>query len=94
MNRLVPLAMLVMLGALVAELVRGDLASWRALVSLVLAVLAIGLALGRTVRNAVRLGRDGDDPVLASRLARSVLRDHVACFAAIALVLVLQLLPV
>ena len=93
MNRLVPVAMLVALGALVAEVVRGDLATWRALVSLALAVFAIGLALGRTVRNAVRLGRGRDDPVVASRLARSVLRDHVACFIAITLVLVLQLLP-
>jgi hypothetical protein len=93
MNRLVPVAMLVTLGALITELVGGDLASWRALVSLALAVFAIGLALGRTVRNAVRLGRGVDDAVVVSRLARSVLRDHVACFTAIVLVLVLQLLP-
>jgi hypothetical protein len=45
------------------------------------------------VRNAVRLGRGGDDAAVASRLARSVLRDHVACFTAIAVVLVLQLAP-
>jgi hypothetical protein len=94
MNRLVPLAMLVTLGALVAELVRGDLPWWRASASLLLALLAIGLALGRTVRNAVRLGRGEDSGPVASRLARSVLRDHVACFTAIAVVLLLQLAPV
>jgi hypothetical protein len=93
MNRLVPLAMLLTVGALVAEIVRGDLKLWRAVLSLVLALFAIGLALGRTVRNAVRLGRVTDDPPTASRLARSVFGDHVACFTAISAVLLLQLLP-
>ena len=93
MNRLVPVAMLVTIGALVAEIARCDLARWRAIASLVLAVVAIGLALGRTVRNAIRLGRGSDDDASASRVARSVLRDHVVCFGAIFAVLLLQLLP-
>jgi hypothetical protein len=93
MNRLVPVAMLVTVGALVAEIVRCDLARWRAIASLLLALVAIGLALGRTVRNAVRLGRASDDAATSSRLARSILHDHVVCFGAIFAVLLLQLIP-
>lgn len=93
MNRLIALVMLVTVGALVAEVVREDLVLWRAVLSLALAVLAIGLAGARTVPHAVRLGRAVDDASVQSELARSVLRDHVFCFVAIFLVLVLQLLP-
>ena len=70
-----------------------ELALWRAILSLALALGAIGLAGARTVRNAVRLGQQRDDATTQSRLARSILRDHVACIAAIGAVLVLQLLP-
>jgi hypothetical protein len=46
---------------------------------------------GRTVPNAVRLGA-GTDPVEErSRIARSILRDHLFCIAAIASVLAIQL---
>jgi hypothetical protein len=40
---------------------------------------------------AVRLGARIDPPAAQSRLARSILRDHVLCLAAIAALLVLQL---
>jgi hypothetical protein len=93
MNRLVALAMLVTIGALVAELVREDLQPWRAGVSLALTVSAVGIAGARTVPNAVRLGRDEDDAGEQSRLARSILRDHVTCFVLVAAVLALQLAP-
>ncbi len=94
MNRLVAAAMVVTIGAIVAELVRDDLPAWRAWPALVLTLAAVGLAAGRTVGNARRLGRQSDDAAQQSRLARSILRDHVACIAAIATVLVLQLAPV
>jgi hypothetical protein len=93
MNRLVAATMLVTVGALIAETARGDLAAWRTWPSLVLAITAVGLAAGRTVRNAVRLGTQADDAAQQSRIARRVLCDHLVCIVAIAGVLVLQLLP-
>ena len=94
MNRLVAVAMVVTIGAIVAELVRDDLPAWRAGPALVLTLAAVGLAAGRTVGNAQRLGHQSDDAARQSRLARAILRDHVVCIAAIAMVLLLQLLPV
>jgi hypothetical protein len=93
MNRLIAATMLVTIGALLAELVRGDLPAWRASPALVLTLGAVGLAAGRTVRNAVRLGSQTDDAEQQSRLAHVILRDHVVCIVAITAVLVLQLAP-
>jgi hypothetical protein len=93
MNRLVAIAMLVTVGALTAELFRDELPVWRVALSLGLALVAVALAMGRTVRDAVRLGTQADDALEQSRLARSVLRDHLVCLGAILGVLVLQLLP-
>ena len=90
MNRLVALAMLVTLGALVGEIVTGDVAAGFAWASLALAASTIGLAAARTVRNAVRLGTQADDVATQSALARRILRDHLACLAAIAIALGLQ----
>ena len=94
MNRLVGVAMLGTLVALVVEVLKHQIPSSRAVMSLVLVVLAISIALGRTLRNAVRLGRQEEDLVTQSRLARLVLRDHLILFVALGLVLMLQLLPV
>jgi hypothetical protein len=93
MNRLIAVTMLITIGALGAELVRGDLPVWRASLSLALTLGAVGLAAGRTVRNAVRLGRETDDTEQQSRLAHMILRDHLLCIVAIAAVLLLQLTP-
>jgi hypothetical protein len=93
MNRLIALAMLVTIGALTAELALGELPTWRAGVSLTFTVLAVGLAAVHTVPSAVRLGRRHDDAGRQSRLARSILRDHLICIALITVVLALQLLP-
>ena len=94
MNRLVGVAMLGTLVALAVEVLKHQIPSSRAVMSLVLVVLAISIALGRTLRNAVRLGRQEEDLVTQSRLARLVLRDHLVLFVALGLVLMLQLLPV
>ena len=91
MNRLVALAMVVTLGALVGEIVTGDVAAGFAWVSLALAASAIGLAAARTVRNAVRLGTQADDVATQTALARRILADHLACLAAIAIALGLQI---
>jgi hypothetical protein len=47
--------------------------------SAVLAGGPIGLALTRTVPNAVRLGSRSDDAARQSRLARAICRDHLLC---------------
>lgn len=91
MNRLVALAMVAAVGTIAAQLTVGDAPRWMSATCLAAAVTATGLAATRTVRDAVRLGRRADDPSTQSRLARSVLRDHVVCITAIVLILVLQL---
>jgi hypothetical protein len=93
MNRLVALAMIVTLGALVAELARDDIPAWRSGTALALAAIAIGVAAARTVPSAVRLGRGRDDAGVQTRLARGILRQHVLCFVLVLTVLVLQLAP-
>jgi hypothetical protein len=93
MSNLIAGVMLLTIGALILELTRSELPTWRAAVSLALTVGAVGLAVGRTVRNAQRLGRGTDDTEHASQLARSILRDHLVCLTAISAVLVLQLAP-
>jgi len=89
MNRLVALAMVATLAAIVVQLARGG--GWVAWGSLALVVGAVGIAGGHTVPAAVRLGTRGDPVDVQSALARSILRDHVGCFAAIGSVIVLQL---
>ena len=91
MNRLIAFAMLATLAAIIVEIAAGDDPAWVAWLSLVLAAGAVGRARIRTVPNAARLGRRADPPEHQSTLARSIYRDHVACFTAILTVLVLQL---
>lgn len=93
MNRLVAAVMVTTIGAEIAELAWGDLAAWRTGPALVLTLGAVGLAGVRTVGNAQRLGRQTDDAGQQSKLARMILRDHVVCIGAIAIVLLLQLAP-
>jgi hypothetical protein len=93
MNRLVAVAMLATLAALVAEVVRGDDPVWRAAVSLALAVVAVGIAAARTVPAAVRLGQGKGTRQERIEMARGIYRQHLLCLAAVAGVLVLQLLP-
>jgi hypothetical protein len=91
MNRLIASVMLATLACIVAEIFDADTPSWVAWASLILAAGAVLTAGLRTVPSAVRLGarRDGSDR--QSALARSILRQHLACFAAIVAVLALQL---
>jgi hypothetical protein len=93
MSRLVLLAMLVTIGALIATLFGDELPNWRAAIALVLALVATNLAGAHTVPAAVRLGTERDDAATQTRLARSILRDHLICIAAIALALLFLLLP-
>jgi len=69
----------------------GSAPVWASLGSLLLAAVPIGLALGRVLPNAVRLGGRRDTIAVQSALARSIWRDHLFCLAAIAGFLALQL---
>lgn len=89
MNRLVALVMLATLAALVVQVVdRGD---WYAWASLGLALVAFGIAGGRTVGAARRLGRRSYAPEAEASVAAAITRDHVACLALMSAVLGLQL---
>lgn len=90
MGRLVSLVMLVTVAALVAEIVRCEGPRWASGASLAAALIGVGIALARTVRNAVRLGAASDPPEVRTTLARRILADHLASLAAMSLVLALQ----
>ena len=92
MNRLVSLAMVATVAAIVVELARDSVPAWVGWTSLVLAVAPISLAARRTVRNAVRLGADVDALTPGHEaMARSIGRDHVFCLVSIAGLLAVQL---
>jgi hypothetical protein len=92
MSRLIPAVMFVTLLAIGIQIGAARGTSLRAWAALALALSAIGLAVGRTVRNAVRLGAGADDRETQGRLARRILGDHLYCLAAMAAVLAIQLL--
>ena len=77
MSNLIAGVMLAVLGTVIVELVAASGRSWTGWLSLPTAVAPIALALTRTVPNAARLGREQDPPEVQSRLARTVLADHV-----------------
>ncbi|HEY1456934.1 MAG TPA: hypothetical protein VGF15_00320 [Solirubrobacteraceae bacterium] len=91
MNWLVATVMLGTVTALAVELAEGRRPLWVGWASLALSVSAIVVAGARTVPSAVRLGLRGDTAEVQSRLARSVLGQHLFCFAAIGSMIVLQL---
>jgi hypothetical protein len=91
MNRLVAAVMVATLVALVVQLVRDDAPRWAAALSLALTGAAVLLAAVHTVPSAVRLGARSDRTERQSRLARSILRDHILCITAVTAVLVVQL---
>jgi hypothetical protein len=91
MNRLVAAAMVATIAAIVVQLVLGDAPRWAAAVSLALTATAVLLAAVHTVPSAVRLGARSDTTERQSRLARSILRDHILCITAVTAVLVVQL---
>lgn len=91
MNLVVGAVMAGTLAAIVAQIARGDDPEWAGWLSLVLAGAAIGVAGVHTFPAAVRLGARRDPAPVQSRVARSILRDHLLCLAAIVSVLVVQL---
>ena len=91
MGRLVALVMVATIASTVAEVVGNHAPHWAGWSSLGFVISAVALAGGRTVPRAVRLATRQDPPSVQSALARSILRDHLACLAAIAALLVVQL---
>ena len=85
MGRLIAAVMMLLLAALIVEAARGQTPGWLLVLSAVLAGGPIALALRRTVPNAIRLGRRTGTAAEQTRLARSVLIDHLVCLAGIAL---------
>jgi hypothetical protein len=91
MNRLIAAVMLATLAAIALELSSGGVPNAVAWVSLLLATMPIVLVGVRTVPDAVRLGTREDSIERQRSLARSILREHVFCFASIAALIALQL---
>jgi hypothetical protein len=91
MGRLVALVMAILLVALVWQAVDGDAPAWVSIVSILLAALAIGLAAARVFGNARRLGAQTDVQETQTKLAQSILSDHLICLAAMTTLLVVQL---
>ncbi len=91
MNNLVSVAMLAMLVAIIVEIVRADPA-WCGWTSLPLALGPMAFALTRTVPNAIRLGAATGTPHDQLSRARTILRDHIVCFASIAVLIAVQLI--
>jgi hypothetical protein len=91
MNRLVSVVMALTVLAIIAEIVAGAKPWWLSWTSLAVSLSAMGLAGARIIPNAKRLGRATDSLDVQTRLARSVYREHLYCFAAMCTVLALQL---
>jgi len=91
MGQLVAVVMVLTLLSLAVEIARNAYPAWLSWPSLVLAAAAIGIALVRTVRAAVRLGGAADPPEVQAVLARTIYRDHLFSFSAMALAVGLQL---
>jgi hypothetical protein len=91
MNRLVALAMLVTIVAVVVEAVRETDPAWAGWLAVALVVVPVGIAGSRTVPSAVRLGSRRDPYETQAALAQAILVQHLVCFASIASVLALQL---
>jgi hypothetical protein len=91
MGRLIALVMVCLLALLVGQTARRGTPGWVSVVSLLAAVAAIGLAIGKVVPAAVRLGSRQDPHATQSALARTIFRDHVVFLALMITVLVVQL---
>jgi hypothetical protein len=91
MSRVVAAVMVATLAAIVVQIAGADEPRWAAWTSLALAAVAIVLAATRTLPSAVRLGTRRDATAVQGALARTILREHLVCAAAIAALLVVQL---
>jgi hypothetical protein len=88
MSYLIALVMAVLLGDLGFRLSAGDVPIWLLTAAAALAGVPVGLAMLRTVPNAVRLGTRADDMARQSWLARAICRDHLFCLGSMSAFLV------
>ena len=91
MSQLIAIVMVILLVALGFRWTATGDPGWLLIVSAVLAGVPILLALVRTVPNAVALGNRTGTPAAQSRLARSIVGDHLLCVACMTGFLVLWL---
>jgi hypothetical protein len=91
MGRLVALVMVTLIVALIVQAIREDVALWVTIVSLIAAATGFGLAGLRVFGRARRLGYATDSIAERSGLARSILRDHLVCLAAMITLLAAQI---
>jgi RsiW-degrading membrane proteinase PrsW (M82 family) len=91
MNRLVAAVMLGTIVAICLQIAGDDAPAWVGWASLALVGSAVTLAAAHTVPSAVRLGTRSDSLDAQMRLAKSILRDHLLCVAAIVSALTIQL---
>jgi hypothetical protein len=91
MNRLVALAMLATITAIVVQIAHGGAPRWVVCSSLALVLGAVLLAGLRTVPDAQRLGARQDPIDVQSRLARTICQDHLVCATLIVSLLAVQL---
>jgi hypothetical protein len=91
MSALIAFVMCVGIISALAGARRTDAAAWRRILAVVFVVAPVALAFFRVVPNAMRLGAATDPLPVQSELARGILNDHLACFASVAALLVLQL---
>jgi hypothetical protein len=91
MGRLIALVMVCLLALLAWQAARGGTPGWVSVASLASSGIAVGLAIGKVVPAAVRLGAQRDPHAVQSTLARGILRDHVAFIVLMVTVLVVQL---
>jgi hypothetical protein len=94
MNRLVALAMIGTVAGVVYELVRSIGPSWARWLSLLLVAAPVAVAGSMTVRRAVRLGADVDEPREQLMMAQTIFREHVFCLVCISALLAVQLLAI
>ena len=92
LNRLVGLVMLVTIAGSAYALARARAARWQAGLALMLCAAPVALAAARVFPNAVRLGTRVDSLTRQSELARAICHDHLACLAAVAAFVALQLM--
>ena len=91
MNRLVAVAMLSTLIAIIVELTTDRVTGWVSWVSLALAIVPMTTAALRTVPRAMRLGADRHPRDEQERMARRILHEHVLCFLSIGALIAVQL---
>jgi hypothetical protein len=91
MNRLISTVMLATIIAVVVQLARDDSPNWVSWMSLVLIGAPVTLAGAHTFPAAVRLGTRTAPVAVQSRLARSILRDHLLCLVAVVSLVTVQL---